>query len=430
MSTPTSKLLLVQVAALGWDVLQSHANDVTGLSWTPLESVFPAVTCTAQATMRTGLQPRDHGMIANGLYHRDLRKPMFWEQSSALVRGDRIWKKFRAAGGTVGMLFWQQSLGEEVDVILSPKPVHTHSGGLIQDCYSQPHDLYARICDGIGRRFDLKRYWGPLASHVVGDWIVDAVGWVMRSREHAPDLLCTYLPSLDYDLQRFGPESDKARDALAATLQQLGTLVHTAEDVGYDVVVVGDYAIGPVGDGVAFPNRALHAQGLFADRVVRGRSYPDFHGSRAFAMVDHEIAHVYLRDEAEREHVREVLQSLPEVGEVTCREELPELDHVNCGALVLTAKEGCWFAYPWWGEGHKPPDFARHIDIHNKPGFDPCEVFWGWPPLCVSQDVSRIRGSHGRVGAARRVACASTVDLLDVPSTQLELARAIQALLV
>lgn len=426
VSTQSSKLLLVQVAALGWDFLQRNKSTDDGLNWSPLTPVFPALTCTVQATLRTGLDANEHGMIANGLYLRNLRKPMFWEQSSALVSGERIWKHFRENGKSVGLMFWQQSLGEQVDLVLSPKPIHTHGGGLVQDCYSQPHDLYAQICADLGRRFDLKRYWGPMASHVVGDWIVDATAWVMQSKEQAPDFLCTYLPSLDYDLQRYGPDSHQAKRALDATMKQIGKLVHLSSQLGYDVVVVGDYAIQGGSGGVAFPNQALLQHGLFATRNVKGCSYPDFHTSRSFAMVDHEIAHVYVQDGASLGPTKELLGSLPEVEEVNHGEDRPTLHHPNCGELVLVAKPGCWFAYPWWKERNNAPDYAKHIDIHNKPGYDPCELFWGWPPLTVSQDVSKIRGSHGRVGEGRNVAWASTTELGGTPTSQVDLARFLQ----
>lgn len=430
MQTKTRKLLLVQVAALGWDFLQQQAEPESSLRWSPLDPVFPAVTCTVQASLRTALPPSRHGMIANGLYLRNLRKPMFWEQSSALVDGERIWQRYRDQGHTVGMMFWQQSLGEDVDLLLSPKPIHTHSGRLIQDCYTQPHDLYAEICAGLGRRFNLMRYWGPLASHVVGEWIVDATVWVMRSEGHAPDLLCTYLPSLDYDLQRHGPDSRQARTARMATLQQIQQLKQAAEQNGYDIVVVGDYAIDSCGQGVGFPNRALHEQGLFTTRIVKGRSYPDFHAARAFAMVDHEVAHVYLQHGTRPDEVAPLLSAIPEVDEVLPGHQQDGLDHAHCGDLVLTAKPGCWFAYPWWDDTVQPPDYASHIDIHNKPGFDPCEIFWGWPPPSVSQNAYRIRGSHGRVGPGRQVAFASTADLGGTPKSQLELAELLKQRLV
>ena len=133
------KLLVIQVAALADDL--ARELPALPLTWAAMDSVLPAVTCTAQASFRTASLPAAHGMIANGIFNRPLRKAMFWEQSAALVSGPRIWESFALAGKRTAMLFWQQSLGESVDVVLSPAPIHKHHGGMIQDCYSQPPSL-------------------------------------------------------------------------------------------------------------------------------------------------------------------------------------------------------------------------------------------------------------------------------------------------
>ena len=167
------KLLVIQIAALGDDLLRRHLDGDTwqGLTFQPLEPVFPAVTCVAQASFRTASPPSSHGMVSNGVFLRSLRRAAFWEQSSALVTGERVWDSFRRRGKTVALLFWQQSLGEEVDYLISPAPIHQHGGGMIQDCYSRPAELYARLCNAIGRKFKLRHYWGPLASVKSTEWI-------------------------------------------------------------------------------------------------------------------------------------------------------------------------------------------------------------------------------------------------------------------
>lgn len=416
------KLLVIQVAAL------SRKLDVPGLEFHSVQSIFPAVTCTVQASFRTAAPPARHGMIANGLYVRALRKPMFWEQSSALVSGPRIWDAFRAAGGRVAMLFWQQSLGESADVLLSPAPIHKHHGGMIQDCYCQPADLYARLCERIGRKFDLMHYWGPFASARVGDWITQATAAVLTDRQLNLDLCLTYLPSLDYDLQRFGPDHSRCAAAYARTQEQLQTLTRAAGQAGFDVLVFGDYAIATVTPGgAAYPNRALRNAGLLAVRTVAGMEYPDFHASRAFAMVDHEIAHVYIRNPADIEPARAALHNLADPADILDRpaQARAGLDNPNSGELVLIAPTGRWFAYPWWQSKSEAPDYARHIDIHNKPGYDPCELFMNWFPPGVSQNAGRIGGSHGRTGPGREVAWASTLNL-PRPTSLLDLAASVR----
>lgn len=409
------KLLIIDVAALGFDLLR--ANNIAacgGMEFKPAQSILPAVTCSVQASFRTAARPASHGMVANGVYVRDLRRAMFWEQSAGLVAGPRIWGDFRRRGGTVGLLFWQQSLGENADVVLSPAPIHKHHGGMIQDCYAQPAGLYQRLCEKTGRKFNLMNYWGPMASWKVGEWIADATATLLADQA-APDLCMVYLPTLDYDLQRHPAAHAANTKALAKTMGQLDRMVAAGRARGYDTLVFGDYAIVDTapGDAAVFPNRQLAKEGLLTTRAVERMQYPDFHVSKAFAMVDHEIAHVYVRDSVDIPAVAAVMKSLPGVADVLDRaaQAAVGLDHANSGELVLLAAQGRWFAYPWWTDKRQAPDYARHIDIHNKPGYDPCELFFGWPPMSVSQNTARTRGSHGRVGVGREIAYASTLDL-------------------
>lgn len=427
MSDSTEKLLVVQVAGLGWDLLQE--NDIAslaGLPFHPVETVFPALTCPVQASFRTAAPPGDHGMVANGRYFSELQKVMFWEQAAGLVDGARVWSPLREAGGRVAMLFWQQSLGESVDMLLSPAPIHKHHGGIIPSCYSQPPGLFEKLAGTVGRPFKLEQYWGPMASAHSSEWIAAATVRVISDPDLSPDLCFTYLPGLDYDLQRYGPHAPRSVQALAVVRRQLESLVSAARDRGYGVVVFGDYAIADCQKGPVFPNRALADAGLLASRDVKGMRYLDLHRSQAFAVVDHEIAHVHVSNPAAISQVQAVLSELPGVESVAGRAEQAELsvNHSNSGELLLVAGDGHWFAYPWWSSRSHAPDFAGHVDIHSKPGYDPCELFWGWPPGSVSQDAKRIRGSHGRVGPGRRVACAWTLGS-DCPESLLDVSQAV-----
>lgn len=398
MTETSQKWLVVQVAALGWNLLENRGSGLGGLHFSPLEPLTPGLTCSAQASFRTARQPAQHGMIANGLYHRSLRRPLFWEQAASQVEGPRIWEDFRRQGGKVGMMFWQQSLGEEVDLILSPRPIHKHSGGMIQHCYSKPGSLYPEICQDIGKSFNLMHYWGPLASHKSSDWIVAATCSVLRRKDLRPDLLFTYLPHLDYDTQRHGPAHPKAQAALEKTDAYLQELNDCAAAEGYRILVWGDYAMHAVGGPAIFPNRALRKAGLLGVQEVRGMAYADLFGARAFAMVDHEIAHLYVPDPADLAAVQETVAALDGVQKVFRRSEVPEMDHPNAGELLAFAEPGRWFAYPWWERPGEAPDFATHVDIHNKPGFDACELFFGRRPWQVSQDTRKVGGCHGAGG--------------------------------
>lgn len=380
------KVLVLSVAALGADLVRrAGMTELAGLPLRAMAPVGPAVTCVAQATLRTALPPEAHGMPANGVYLRDTFQSQFWCQSARLVKGRRIWEGFRARGGRVGVYFFQQSLGEAADEIVSPAPIHTHGGGMIMATYQKPGRAL-----GVDNPVALWRYWGPLAHPKVGRGIARALAARIR-RGDAPEALFVYLPTLDYELQRHGTAHPKVAASLRELAAQAATLAAAAREQGYALALAGDYAITDVTGTVAFPNRALRAAGLFATRPVKAMRYPDFYQSRAIALPDHQVAPVWCADAAARERAREVLAALPEVEAVR--------PGVGGADWEVIARPGCWFAWPWWEDPREAPDFATHVDIHNKPGFDPCELFFGRNPFHCSDDVARVRGTHGRVEA-------------------------------
>ncbi len=423
MPVTSKKLLVLDIAALGWDLWQSRPAGA-GPVFQPLETVFPAVTCAAQATFRTGRAPAGHGVAGNGFYDRRLARVWFWEQSAGLVAGPRLWEPFRARGGTVGLWFWQQSLGEACDGWLSPRPIHKHHGGMIMDCASHPDELYARLQAELGRPFPLHRYWGPLAGRGSTAWIADAVCAALAWPD-TPDVLLAYLPNLDYDLQRHGPGSPQARAELRFTLDLVARLTAAAEAAGRDWVVFGDYAIAPVTRPPCHPNRALRAAGLLKTRSVRGMAYPDLFSSEAFAVADHELAFVHAATPEAAARARSTLERAPGVGEILDPAAQAAAGLGRAADLVVLAEPGSWCAYPWWENPREAPDYATHVDIHNKPGYDPCELFFGFPPPNVSRDAGRIRGAHGRAGADRRVAYAASFALAPAPRTLADLAQAV-----
>jgi predicted AlkP superfamily pyrophosphatase or phosphodiesterase len=427
------RILVVQVAALGHRFLVDNNDGLSlaGLQFKSLQSIFPAVTCSVQSTMRTATLPSEHGMVGNGFYHRDLAKPMFWEQSSQLCQGERIWDSFRKSQKRVGQLFIQQSLGTDTDILVSPAPIHKHHGGMIQDCYSRPSGLYSKIVKKIGRPFKLCWYWGPVASVKSSQWIVDATVEVMQSE--SPDLLFTYLPHLDYELQRSGPDSEESGRAFAQLKLLLNKLLDEARDVGYKILVYSDYAISNVSHPV-FPNRMLRRAGLFQTRQIRKMQYPDFYSSRAFAVVDHQIAHIVINDPSAIDAVRELFSTTEGIAEILGDDEKKQygIDHPRSGDLVIVSDSDAWFAYPWWEEKSEAPEYATHIDIHNKPGYDPCELFFGFPPpFAVSTDATKIHGSHGRIGERTDTVWAMDSDLgmSGEPADLRELAAALRELL-
>jgi predicted AlkP superfamily pyrophosphatase or phosphodiesterase len=408
VETAPKRLLVVQIAGLGLNLSRRPelAEAVSGLTGSPLLPPFPAVTCTAQATFRTAHDPDVHGIVANGWLDRLTHRTTFWEQSADLVSGPRIWEALRSRGGQVAMLFWQQSLGESVDRLISPAPIHKHGGGLVDTCYSRPEPLYPSLVRQLGSPFKLRQYWGPFASTRSSRWIARATAAVMAGTlAEAPDLCLSYLPALDYDLQRHGPGHPKSAQALCALAEDLLILREACDRHGYDLLAWGDYAIAPVAGGPLFPNRTLREAGLLQTRTIGARLYPDLHASRAFAVVDHQIAHIYLRDPDASSRVRDLLAPC---GDIQSRESLPAVQHPRAGELILSAPPGRWLAYPWWSHPREAPDYAAHVDIHNKPGYDPCELFLGWPPGTISMNPGRIGGVHGRVGAGQEACWFST----------------------
>ncbi len=416
------KILILQSAAMGYEFLNSHGVNLVGNFYVKsTNTVFPALTCPVQAGFRTVLPPAENKMFFNGFFEHDLQRPFFWEQSSMLVKGRRLWENFRRQGGKTAMLFWQQSLGEDVDFLLSPAPVHTHGGGMIDAVYAKPSGLYNEICTSTGSRFKLHSYWGPLAGLKSSLFIRDAT-CALLNRDNGPELIFSYIPHLDYSLQKHGPDHPKAVDALKETISLLTQIVSYASENGYEVIVFGDYAIGKAMK-VLYPNRVLHKYGLFRTRRVKNRLYPDYCDSDAFAVTDHEVALIYLNHKDSAEACRKALESIDNEIDIMDREGMKRLGlSSDTGPdFIITGRPGTWFAYPWWEKGSEAPDFATHVDIHNKPGFDPCELFFGWHPFIISTDPSKVGGTHGHNGTGREVAWFSSLDfeaqsLMDIAS--------------
>ena len=418
------KLLLVQAAALSHDFWETRkkAEFWRKLKSCAADTVFPAVTCTVQASLRTASPPGNHGMVSNGFLDRKLKKAFFWEQSSCLYEGERIWDDFRAKGHSVGQICFQQSIGNDSDSVLSPAPIHKHHGGMIQDFYSRPPELYRSLCSESGSKFNLTSYWGPFASAAAGKWIAEACAKLL-STGRASDLQLVYLPHLDYDMQRHGPDSREAAAAFISLEKSLELLFTSAKLANYEMLIIGDYAISSAEQAV-FPNRILRDSGLLKVREVNGMLYPDIFSSRAFSLVDHQAAHVYIPDPDDIPIAKAALLASKGIRNIFPHELI---NHERSGELILEAAQGFWFAYPWWNSKHEAPDYASHVDIHNKPGFDPCELFLClWPPMSVSQDTTRVKGTHGTTDS--KILAASSFDI-GAPQSLPEAASAVKNLL-
>jgi len=390
------KILVIEVAALGYKTWQQfHSLPFWDqLNSCSLKTVFPAVTCTVQASFRTAAPPAEHGMIANGFFNRKLRKTFFWEQASSIYSGSRIWDKFREDGGTVGQICWQQAIGNDSDLILTPAPIHKHHGGMIQDFHARPEGLYNNLCKQIGRKFNLFSYWGPFTSEKSTSWITDSTVELLKSGK-ASDFQLVYLPHLDYEMQKTGPDSPKSKKAFSFTEKQIEKIFTAAKAAGYEVLIFGDYAITEAHTAI-HPNRILKDAGLFNTRKIKSMLYPDIYTSPAFAMVDHQIAHIYIDRPEHIQKVKDLFDKIPGVKNAYLNSE--KIDHPASGEIILEADNGYWFAYPWWKDKSEAPDYATHVDIHSKPGFDPCELYMElWPPMSITTDTSKIKGTHGLI---------------------------------
>ncbi|TDH58980.1 alkaline phosphatase family protein [Dankookia rubra] len=374
-------VLVLLAVALTPRLIGAHTPNLAALAQQggvrPLDTVLPAVTCTVQSSLLTGLPPRDHGIVANGWYFRDQAEVHLWRQSNRLVAGEKIWEQGRRRDPafTCANMFWWYNLYSTADFGATPRPMYPADGRKIPDHYAEPPELHDELDAQLGP-FPLFRFWGPAADISSSRWIARATAQVMRTRQ--PTLTLCYLPHLDYGLQMHGP--DPADPRVAAELRALdtvcGELLQTAREEGRRVVVVSEYGIVPVRKAVHV-NRALRAAGLLRFRLEMGRELLDAGASRAFALADHQLAHVYVRDEADLPLARRTLEQLDGVAAVLDRggQAGIGLDHPRSGELVALAAPDRWFSYYWWDDDARAPDFARTVDIHRKPGYDPMELF-------------------------------------------------------
>ncbi len=401
---------------------------------------FPAVTCSSQSSMLTGLAVREHGVVGNGWFDRSLQEVHFWKQSNRLVAGEKVWETARRRDPSVtcANLFWWFNMASSADYSVTPRPIYCADGRKVPDCYTHPADLRDHLQGELGT-FPLFRFWGPGADIRSTDWIASAARLV--DHRHQPTLSLVYLPHLDYPLQKLGPGDGEIGRQLREIDRVVSGLIdfYHARDVR--VLVVSEYGIGSV-SGAIEPNGLLRAAGLLAVREELGRELLDPVASEAFAVCDHQIAHVYLRDPARAADVASLFAKVPGVARVLGADARRELgiDHPRAGDLVLESAADRWFAYPYWAPG-KEPDFARTVDIHRKPGYDPCELFLDpairFPSLAIGWrlfkrslglrtlldviplDPSLVRGSHGRVDVERGlepVLFGDGLDRFDPPS--------------
>jgi hypothetical protein len=398
---------------------------------------FPAVTCCVQANMTTGCLPREHGVVANGFYWRDRRQVEMWTSPADCIQRPQLWDVLAGGKGTVpfspgenrdspqpsvprphpdplpkgeGTMFrsavWfpLHSKGCRADYVCTPAPIHNPDGTESLWCYTRPPELYGTLRDRLGH-FPLQNFWGPLAGIPASRWIADSAA--LAAEQWQPDFFYIYLPHLDYAAQRNGPESVEADAAVAELDEVIGRLADRMGEAYGEAplwLVAGEYAITPV-EHVAYPNRVLRQAGLLAVRDEAGGEELDLEASRAWALVDHQFSHVFVSggDRRLAQRVAEVFRGQPGIVEVLLGDQLARygLDHPRSGEVILISQPRSWQAYYWWLSDDRAPAWARTVDIHRKPGYDPVELCFDPVSRGIPLDAGRIKGSHGAPAVQR-----------------------------
>ncbi|MGA2246777.1 MAG: nucleotide pyrophosphatase/phosphodiesterase family protein [Verrucomicrobiota bacterium] len=490
-----NRLAVLNVVGLTESLIGSHTPRLAAFrrrsALARIAPAFPAVTCTAQSNYLTGCAPARHGIVGNGWYNRELAEIQFWKQSNHLVRSPKIWEALRQESAGLGPrpsvsnCFWWFNMYSTVDYSLTPRPIYRADGAKIFDIYSWPYSLRTDLKRDLGE-FPFFGFWGPAAGRKTPQgsadcatrWIAEAAKWM--ENKFSPTLNLVYLPHLDYNLQRYGVKararprveaSNQERDAgeaasinsqivpdLRAIDDLVGDLIQFFEGRGVQVVLLSEYGLTNVDLPVPV-NRLFRERGWLAVKDELGLEILDAGASRVFAVVDHQVAHIYLNDRSLERPVRKVLETTPGVDSILGEHEKSAagIAHPRAGDLVAIAAGHAWFSYYYWLEDARAPDFARTVDIHRKPGFDPAELFLdpelaaprlkiAWRLLqkklglrmlmdLVPLDATLVRGSHGRrpadqkdwpvmIANRRALPAAGQIESMDVFQILLRLATA------
>ena len=412
------RIAVLNIVGLSKSLLGENAPGITefalkhGLQ--TYKPAFPALTTTAQSSIVTGTPPEQHGIVANGWYDRETAEVRFWKQSNHIVHGEKIWDTLRRElkathpDFTCAKLFWWYNMHSSADFTITPRPLYPADGSKHFDVHTQPMGMRDEIKADLGP-FPFPAFWGPAAGIASSEWIAASAKWV--EEKHRPTLSLVYLPHLDYCLQKDGPSASNIPNEVRAIDRVVTDLISFYESRGIRVLLLSEYGISPVDQPIHL-NRLFRDKGWLSIKNELGHETLDYGGCKAFAVADHQIAHVYINDPSIRNQVRELLEKTPGIDEIRDR------NHDRAGDLVAVAEPNAWFTYYFWKDDAVAPDFARTIDIHRKPGYDPCELFidpaLALPKLKIASfllkkklgirglleviplDAKLVKGSHGR----------------------------------
>lgn len=416
------RIAVINVVGLSRSLLGANMPGLTAFAekhgLQSFKPAFPAVTCTAQSSMVTGTPPAAHGAVANGWYDREAAEVKFWKQSNHIVHGEKVWDRLRREipGFTCAKLFWWYNMYANVDFSITPRPLYPADGRKVFDIHTQPMGMREELKADLGP-FPFPAFWGPAAGIASSEWIAASAKWV--EGKHSPTLSLVYLPHLDYPLQKDGPDAPNIPEECRKIDAVVTDLIRYYESRNVRVVVLSEYGISPV-SRVIHLNRLFRKKGWIQVKDELGRETLDCGGCKAFAVVDHQMAHVYVNDPAIREEVRALLEETPGIDEIRepSRAWSEGTGTERAGDFMVIAEPDAWFTYYYWEDDNVAPDYARSIDIHRKPGYDPCELFIdpaiALPKLKIATfllkkklgirglmeviplDASLVKGSHGR----------------------------------
>jgi predicted AlkP superfamily pyrophosphatase or phosphodiesterase len=416
-----NKTVVIDVVGLSSNLIGEHTTFlkeyISKKNLSRIEPMLPSVTTSVQSTYLTGKWPAEHGIVGNGWYDREECEVKFWKQSNKLVHAEKIWEKAKRhdPNFTCAQMFWWYNMYSSADYSVTPRPNYLADGRKIPDCYSHPAELRDELQNKYGQ-FPLFQFWGPGANIKSTQWIADAS--MYTDDRYNPTLTLIYLPQLDYCLQKFGPDFSvisKELNEIDAVIKQL---VSFYEKKNANIILLSEYGIAPVNNPIHV-NRVLHENGLLEIRKERGLELLDAGASKAFAVADHQVAHVYINDISVTQQVRSIVEKIRGVELILDRSEQSSyhISHERAGDLVLVADTDSWFTYYFWLDDKKAPDYARTVDIHKKPGYDPVEMFMtsklraAYKLLrkkiglryimdVIPLDAASIKGSHGRMSTA------------------------------
>jgi predicted AlkP superfamily pyrophosphatase or phosphodiesterase len=465
------RLAVINVVGLTESLIGEHTPRIAEFrrrgALAHISPAFPAVTCTVQSNYLTGTTPSQHGIVGNGWFNREFAETQFWKQSNHIVHGDKIWDALReqshlatrhSSPVTSANCFWWFNMYSSVDYSITPRPMYPADGRKFFDVYSWPYSIREEIKKDLGE-FPFFSFWGPAAgidspqgkADAASRWIAESAMWI--ENKYSPTLNLIYLPHLDYNLQRHGTylvgdevtslisksgkrkaESGnnfepphvgtyKINPKIHRDLREIDAIVGDLIDFfgkrGVQVVLLSEYGITNV-DTPVHLNRIFREHGWMTVKDELGLEILDAGASKVFAVADHQVAHIYLNDASLEKSVREVLENTSGVEKILGKAEkiAAGIDHPRAGDLIAVALENAWFTYYYWLDDARAPDFARTVDIHRKPGYDPVELFLdpkipavklkiAWRLLqkkfglrmlmdVIPLDARLVKGSHGR----------------------------------